>query len=209
MCCNECRASELTAYPSERKNRRIGVNDVQCEKCKKIKPLREFRKRKGVRSKDCKSCEHVLCSACMQQKPNVHFSASCVEYYWNHQRSVVCRLCETKGCSKANATYYQCSGPCNQKWGHQKYDRTHLKNHKYHGRPLVCSRCTIDNTAREQRLAALMRTSKRAKCTCKNWLMHSEKCPLHIQRFGERPYPGCDVMSEADSTWLLKRQRKK
>ena len=95
---------------------------------------------------------------------------------------------------------HRCYGTC----GQRKIRRNHfIKNEEQ------CNACTVENNAREQRLAALMRTSKRAHCTCHPWLVHSERCLLHIQRFGERTYPGCDVMSEADSTWLLKRRRRK
>ena len=62
---------------------------------------------------------------------------------------------------------------------------------------------------REKYLQNLMMNSKRKTCTCKTPFAHSEKCPMHMRKAGERPYPGCDVMSREDSDWLQQQQRKR
>ena len=73
---------------------------------------------------------------------------------------------------------------------------------------MVCDSCSKGAAAREQRLRQLMEKSKRAACTCKTQLAHSEMCPLHMRFAGERPYPGCDVMPRDDSVWLEQRSKK-
>ena len=58
-------------------------------------------------------------------------------------------------------------------------------------------------------LVCIMKTSRRKACTCKHPQAHAQTCPLRIRFDGDRPYPGCDVMSRADSDRLLGQRKKK
>ena len=72
---------------------------------------------------------------------------------------------------------------------------------------ITCRVCKEQQQERRLRLHKLMKTSRRKACTCKHPQAHTRTCPLRIRFDGDRPYPGCDVMSRADSEWLLEQRR--
>ena len=73
---------------------------------------------------------------------------------------------------------------------------------------ITCLVCKEQQHVRRQRLQNLMKKSRRKDCTCKHPQAHTQTCPLRIKFDGDTPYPGCDVMSRADSDWLLERRNK-
>ena len=73
---------------------------------------------------------------------------------------------------------------------------------------LVCSQCKQVEVAREKELREKLKTSRRRKCTCQQAIGHKQTCPMHVSYAGERPYPGCDVISREDSEWFHQRTQK-
>ena len=130
-----------------------------------------------------------------------------IHHYFSDGRSVVCNDCHDLGCSNRDVSVYQCHGPCQQRLGHARYAPDALRKFKQDRRfRLLCLACVDAERLREAKLRKLMRTSKRAACKCNRVSNHTEKCPMHPRTFGERPYPGCDVMTREDYEWLQARK---
>ena len=128
-------------------------------------------------------------------------------FFTNHQR-VACSACKALGCPGKDPLLYCCTGSCGQGKGSMHSDPTQLLAYTQgSGRQLICNVCVVADGKREARLNALMKSSKRKRCTCRQLLQHSERCPMHPRKYGGKPYPGMDVMSRADSEWLAEKLR--
>ena len=168
-----------------------------------------FRRSQGKRIDVCRKCELIPCAACDAMLPADSFTPGDVQRHFSYARKVVCLECNRRGCSARRPELYPCAGPCNKLLGSAAYAPADLSSRtKDRTHSMVCDGCKKHAAAREQRLRQLMKKSKRATCTCRLPLAHAEKCPMHMRFAGERPYPGCDVMSREDSDWLQKRKKK-
>ena len=149
------------------------------------------------------------CAVCGTRLPQHNFTPTEVSNHFTRAIPVVCVDCKKRGCSARGPERYACDGPCNQLLGRKAYASQDWARMKQETKKrLVCEDCKKVEVKREQHLRELMRTSKRKKCTCHLPLGHAEKCPMHISYSGERPYPGCDVMSRSDSDWLQQRTQR-
>jgi len=148
------------------------------------------------------------CAACSLEKPLAQFDAVSINNFFTSQQSVACNDCKALGCSAKDPHLYCCTGTCGKRRGNKYFDPKQLRNYKQGSqRRLVCSICVAADEEREARLKTLVKTSKRGRCTCRQLLQHSERCPMHPRKFGEKPYPGMDVMSRSDSEGLAARLR--
>ena len=177
-----------------------------CRECGVTQDLVAFRRSEGRRTDICRKCEVLPCAACAAILPQHSFAPGEVTNCFSHAHKVVCLECKKLGCSVRRPELYPCAGPCNKLLGSTAYAPADLSSRRKDGtHSMVCDGCKKHATSREQRLRKLLKKSKRAACTCKRPLAHSEKCAMHMRFAGERPYPGCDVMSREDSDWLQKR----
>ena len=107
------------------------------------------------------------------------------------------------------ALTYVCDGPCGRNLGRQQFPHMDwARRQKDKGKRLVCSQCKKLEVARENELREKLKTSRRRKCTCQQAIGHKQTCPMHVSYAGERPYPGCDVISREDSEWFHQRIQK-
>ena len=167
-----------------------------------------FRLHNKLRTHVCKDCELMPCTSCSLEKPLADFDAMSVCNFFRNQQRVVCNACKALGCSGKDPQLYSCTRSCGQRKGSKYFDSKQLLAYKHgSGRRLICNVCVVADGAREARLKALMISNKRKRCTCRQLLQHSERCPMHPRKYGEKPYPGMDVMSRADSEWLAEKLR--
>ena len=108
----------------------------------------------------------------------------------------ICKSCELVKCKTCTKWLPQSS-----------FTRQSVSLHFQSGQAIRCTTCTAQLTAREKELKLRMQQSKRRRCVCKHPLSHTEKCPMHMRYAGERPYPGCDVMTRDESNFLLYRKQ--
>lgn len=81
--------------------------------------------------------------------------------------------------------------------------------HSSRGGDNRCLKCCKANREDHNRLQQLWKLSRRKQCQCKK-PVHTETCPMAPRQFGERPFPGCDVMTLAEYQQLqLQRKRLK
>ena len=115
----------------------------------------------------------------------------------NGGRVDICRTCELVPCATCGAML-------------PRGNFTDGDIYKYFAgtKHIACLVCREHQDARRQQLQKLMKKSKRKACTCRHPHAHTRTCPLHVKFAGDRPYPGCDVMSREDSDWF-REQRKK
>ena len=107
----------------------------------------------------------------------------------------VCTSCELMKCRVCATMLPQSS--------FRRVDRSH---HFKDGQQITCLTCREEEDKREKQLKERMKKSRRPGCTCKHPNNHTEKCPMHIRHAGEKPFPGCDVLTRAESEWLQKRK---
>lgn len=208
--CKSCRCKQ--AVPKKAPFRKPGSGRT-CVDWNAEQPLASFRLERGKRKSTCRGCERIECAACKISKPNSEYTRFSVMNYWCYSRRVVCNDCQSKGCTNMDPHMYLCTGRCRQKLGARRFKQKELYNHKHRETTeLICLQCSAADAARdaarERKLTQLMKTSKRKGCTCGSRLQHDEKCPMHMRTHGERPYPGCDVMTPEDSEWLIKRRKR-
>ena len=169
-----------------------------------------FRRSSQKREEVCRTCELVSCIACGDMLPQRCCAPQDIDSHFSHHRQVLCQECKKRGCSARRPGTYPCHGPCAKLLGCAAYAPDDLsKKRKDKAHAMVCVGCKAQAATREQQLRQLMKKSKRAACTCKCPLAHAEKCPMHIRRWGERAYPGCDVMSREDSEWLQQQKKRR
>ena len=91
-----------------------------------------------------------------------------------------------------------------------------MKNHKTRGTKLYCHICKEEearqkarDVAKDKALKAKLKLSKRKHCTCGSLMAHAEKCPMCPSKHGERPHPGCDVLTRDESDWLMRAKKPK
>ncbi len=91
-----------------------------------------------------------------------------------------------------------------------------MKKHKTRGTKLLCHICKEEEArqkardfAKEKALKAKLKLSRRKHCTCGSLTAHAEKCPMYPNKHGERPYPGCDVLTRDESDWLMRAKKPK
>ena len=111
----------------------------------------------------------------------------------------ICRTCELVPCAA-----------CTARLPRGNFTKSNLYRYFYSTgiKHITCLVCKEQQHARQQRLQNLMEKSSRAACWCKHPRAHTRKFPLHARYDGEIPYPGCDVMSRADSDWLMEQRKK-
>ena len=190
--------------------READANPKACRECGESQALTAFRRSKGNRVDTCKTCDRIKCATCAASLPVSAFADRDVNNHYVLERRIVCLTCKEHGYSARRPEQYLCAGPCQRLLGHEAFsyrDRKMKTNSE--GRGMLCRDCKKKETDREKYLQNLMMNSKRKTCTCKTPFAHSEKCPMHIRAAGERPYPGCDVMSREDSDWLQQQRRKR
>jgi hypothetical protein len=209
VCCATCRGKGVT--PRSGQFRAISAPSLlTCSGCNKQLPTNSFR-RKGSgseRGERCKGCELIVCAACSLEVPATTFGQKEVAHYFNDGQKCVCAVCKEKGCTAKDTKYYQCRATlCGQFLGRRMFDETELRHSGPCFQELHCKSCRARQAAGEKvrlsSLRGLAATSRRKKCNCGTRAAHSEKCPMHQRRAGERPYPYCDVMSREDSEWYV------
>ncbi len=91
-----------------------------------------------------------------------------------------------------------------------------MKNRKARGTKLHCHICKEEearqkarDVAKEKALKAKLKLSRRKHCTCGSLTGHAEKCSMYPSKHGERPYPGCDVLTRDESDWLMRAKKQK
>ena len=164
-----------------------------------------FRRINWQRIDVCKKCELLPCKACSAMLPQHNFSCRDANNFFWRGGTVICLECKKRGCSPRHPKQYTCTGPCKKLLPISAFPPILYQNKKPVLHRMMCKTCSA---AKEQRLRELMKTSKRKRCTCVHPLAHTERCAMHISFAGERPYPGCDVMSKEDSDWLQQRRKK-
>ena len=141
------------------------------------------------KKRHCRKCH---CSKCgVYQVPSAFRRTA-------QRRVDICRTCELIPCAECAAVLPRHSFTKNDIYGHFGS-----------AKQVTCLVCKENEYARLQRLRQLMNTSHRAACTCKHPLSHTKKCPMHVRFAGDVPYPGCDVMSRAESDWFVETLKKK
>ena len=180
-----------------------------CSKCGLTQPVKAFRRTKGSRIQVCRTCELMPCAACGISLTQAHFTRNEVSNHFTRSIPVVCVDCRKNGSTARLPALYVCEGPCGRHLGRQAYaSQDWARMQKENIKRLVCSQCKKVEGDRENELREKLRHSKRRKCTCNQALGHKETCPMHVSYAGERPYPGCDVMSRADSEWFHERTQR-
>ena len=160
--------------------------DVRCERCQKdgTKKKNSERAHKGEHQRRDRQCD-----TCKEYKNQRAFR-------WSTTGRVdVCTSCELVKCRGCAKMLPQSS--------FRRVDRSH---HFKDGQQVTCVTCREEEDKREKQLKARLKKSRRPGCTCKHPNSHTEKCPMHIRYAGEKPFPGCDVMTRAESEWLHKRK---
>ena len=138
------------------------------------------------------------------------FDAKAVDNYFSLGQRAICTNCAARGCSWQDTALYCCQGACGDQLGHKRFPLDSLRNFKRNASwELLCHTCHEAAKTKLERLKKLMTQSRRAACKCKRFEGHAESCPMHPRLAGERPYPGCDVMSREDAEWLQARTKRK
>ena len=204
--CLECSNKGYTPKQGEFRNNK---EDVVCEKCSKNRPQSMYRALNNERSTICKECEQIACASCFEDKSTTCFPKASVYNYFHSQRKVVCTACMEKGCKNTDPKLYKCTGPCGKLYGYTKFNPWQIKNYRNKETSfLLCNTCNEKENKKLQRLRALMQKSQRRACKCGNPLGHKTNCPMFPSKFGEKPFPGCDVMTREDYEWLSYRKHR-
>ena len=89
----------------------------------------------------CRPSRMFRCDVCGDSKGEAHFAPNVLENAQRHSRKRVCMLCSEKGYSARDTKTYHCRRGC--QWGHLKFGRCNLCNHKAKNRcdTLLCLRC--------------------------------------------------------------------
>ena len=166
----------------------------------KINALCRTCRRKGTKLGGAKHKTHKgeHCRECRCTKCGVYQALSAFRWT-NGGRVDICGSCELVPCAACAAMLPR-----------ENFSESDIYRYFYFAgaKHITCLFCKAQQDARQRGLQNLMETSKRAACTCKHPHAHTRSCPLHARYAGESPYPGCDVMSRADSDWL-RGQRKR
>ena len=205
--CRVCHESGTKTKASINKTYNETFCRVQrCRVCGEDQQFRAFRHKNGKRIDVCKKCELLPCTACSAMLPDSKFPSRDANNFFWRGGTIICLDCRKKGCSPRHPESITCTGPCKQVLPISAFPPILRRNAKREKKRMICKKCIH---AKETRLRELMKRSKRKGCTCKSQFTHTEKCPMHISFAGERPYPGCDVMSKEDSEWLHQRGKRR
>ena len=198
--CGTCLKIACAACGKNKKQTQYRTQDVYNFLNKKINALCRTCRRKGTKLGGSKHKTHKgeHCRECRCTKCGV-YQASSAFRRTKRGRVDICRTCELVPCAACAAML-----PRGNFTDSDIYRYFYFAGAKH----ITCLVCKEQQHARQQRLQNLMKKSKRAACRCKHPHAHTRNCPLHARYAGERPYPGCDVMSRADSDWL-REQRKR
>ena len=198
--CSTCLKIACAACGKNKKQTQYKTQDVYNFLNKKINALCRTCRRKGTKLGGAKHKTHKgeHCRECRCMKCGVYQALSAFRWT-NGGRVDICGSCELVPCAACAAML-----PRENFSESDIYRYFYFAGAKY----ITCLFCKEQQDTRQRRLQILMETSKRAACTCKHPHAHTRNCPLHARYAGESPYPGCDVMSRADSDWL-REQRKK
>ena len=129
-----------------------------------------------------------------------NFSFRDTNNFFSRGTTVVCLKCKKHGLTSRHPDRYTCTGPCKKLLPISAYCQKDMKAPMARDlNRLMCKTCKKAGMQKLRHLRELLNKSKRKRCTCQRTLTHAEKCPMHVSFAGERPYPGCDVMSKADS----------
>ena len=198
--CNTCLRIACAGCGNKRKQTQYRTQDVYNFLNKKINALCRTCRRKGTklgrrrhRTHKGEHCRECHCTKCGVYRASSHFRRT------KRGRVDVCRTCELIPCTVCAATLPR-----------ENFTDTDIYHYFYFAGTthITCLVCKEQQHARRQRLQNLMEKSDRAACRCKHPHAHTRKCPLHARYEGERPYPGCDVMSRADSDWFIEQRKK-
>ena len=199
--CNTCLQIACAACGKEKKQMAYSSQDVYNFLNRKINAVCQTCRRKGTklrvsthkthRGEHCRECRCTKCGVCQ---------ASSTFRRTKRGRVDICRTCELVPCTACAAML-----PRGNFTNSDIYRCFYFAGAKH----ITCQVCKEQLHARQQRLQELMNKSKRKACTCKHPHAHTRRCPRHVRFAGARPYPGCDVMSRADSDWLLEHRKKR
>ena len=198
--CNTCLRIACAGCGNKKKQTQYRTQDVYNFLNKKINALCRTCRLKGTklgrrrhRTHKGEHCRERRCTQCGVYRASSHFRRT------KGGRVDICRTCELVPCAACAAML-----PRRNFTDADIYRYFYFAGTKH----ITCLVCKEQQHARQERLQNLMEKSDRAACWCKHPHAHTRKCPLHARYEGERPYPGCDVMSRADSDWFIEQRKK-
>ena len=188
------------------------MKPVKCIRCGKSRGPLKFtpRDRQNKRARDekteciCVDCQSkVQCKGCESWWDKNTVSKEDWDYK-SRYGSWLCKICKDKGCSKQDATLYECT-ECRKELGRKRFDSKMMENHAARGSRLECQECTTSITKRLRDLEVGLKKSKRV-CKCHE-VLHEAKCPLTPCYAGELRWPGSDgYISREDRDFLNARK---
>ena len=163
--------------------------NARCQRCRQRGRRLGGSKHKQHKGEHCRECRCTRCGV---------YQGSSAFRRTKEGRVDVCRTCELVPCATCGAML-------------PRGNFTNGDIYKYFAgtKHVTCLLCREHQQHRLRQLQKLMKTSKRKACTCRHPQQHTKSCPLSGRFTGEKPYPGCDVMSRADSEWFLEQRKKK
>lgn len=116
------------------------------------------------------------------------------------KRARVCAKCDERGLTPERPASIPCGERCGRAQGWRLLSPAQQGSLVAQGR-YTCAECAATMQQKLRCLRDLMQKSKRQGCSCGK-PAHAEHCVMSPRTYGERPYPGCDVMSREESAWL-------
>ena len=199
--CNNCLQIACAACGNAKKQTQYRSQDVYNFLNRKInarcRTCRQKGSKRRVSTHKTHTGEHCRQRRCT--KCGVYQVSSTYRRTKRGQRVDICRTCEVVPCAACGAmlTRENFTDP-------DIYRFFHSDGAKH----ITCLVCKKGQHVRQQWLQNLMKKSRRKACTCRHPQAHTKTCPLRIKFDGDRAYPGCDVMSRADSDWLREQWKK-
>ena len=146
----------------------------------------------------CRACttenKTYECEACSSTKRKGEFDHNILRHFLQHRRRLVCKDCQSEGCTPRDTKRYTCKNGC--VGGHKNFNSDNLDKHKKRGHALKCKACQEKERAqeeadneREKRIRKALNSKDAWKCTCRVPI-HKEKCDLFPSKFGERRWRG-------------------
>ena len=199
--CNTCLKIACAACGKEKKQMQYRSQDVYNFLNKKINALCRTCRRKGTKLRVAthkthkgEHCRPRQCTKC-----GVYQASSTFRRTKRWQRVDICRTCEVVPCAACGAMLTR-----------ENFTDPDIYRYfnSFGAKHITCLVCKKEQQVRQQQLQNIMKRSRRQACTCKHPQAHTQTCPMRIKFDGDRSYPGCDVMSRADSDWLMEQRKK-
>ena len=199
--CTTCLQIACAACGKEKKQMAYSSQDVYNFLNRKINAVCQTCRRKGTKlrvsthkthkGEHCRQRQCTKCGVCQ--------ASSTFRRTKRGQRVDICRTCEVVPCAACGAMLTR-----------ENFTDPDIYRHfnSFGAKHITCLVCKKEQHMRQQRLQNLMKKSRRQACTCRHPQAHTQTCPLRIKFDGDRSYPGCDVMSRADSDWLMEQRKK-